>query len=193
MGLRAGLLLPALLLSGVAGAAECQTFDRSPACCPHAPPVCCPADLASTVDDMLVAQACGGAGAPKGQSQLLDECRHYYGHDDVIGEVLTGRQPAATSAFDAMRARLTSPRAQVASIAVAGAQHAFIVRNVTETGALERTAAWALVGGEMIHVEAEVEACTAPQVEVLLARMIERLHDGKSMKTTSVPPKRPSQ
>lgn len=171
---------------------SCHAYDRSPTCCPHPPPQCCPPELAQHLDDSLVASVCGGAGTPKGESTMLGECRHYYAHDDLIGEVLFGRQPADGAAFDKLRAQLTSPRGQVSTVTVPGAQRAFVVRAVTETGALERTSAWALVGNEMIHVEAEVAACTAPQVEVLLGRAIARLHDGKTMKTTSTTPKRPS-
>ena len=179
----------------VAHAADptCHTYDRSPTCCPHPPPQCCPPAIAQSVDDAVVAEVCGGAGVPKGESTMLGECRRYYAHDDFIGEVLFGRQTGDAAAFDKVRAQLTSPRGQVSTVTVQGAQHAFVVRAVTETGALERTSAWALVGNELFHVEAEVAACTAPQVEVLLGRAIARLREEKNMKTTSMTPKRPRQ
>lgn len=169
----------ALLGLGLAGVARadgpaCKTFDRSPPCCPHPPPQCCPAPVAGPLDDETVAQVCG-AQAPKGQTSSLNTCKRYFVRGEAIAEVAFGRELGDAKAFDKLRADLAGPRALASAATVAGAARAFVLREVDETGAPQRASAWALVGAEILHVQAERGACDDEQVQRLLARAVERV------------------
>ena len=105
----------------------------------------------------------------------MDACRRYFARGDQTGEVSFSREPGDLALLARRKQQLLGPRAQVSDVTVAQAQKAFVIRDVDETGAAERSAAWALVGKELVHVEAERAACSDAQVVRLLGKAIERL------------------
>jgi hypothetical protein len=166
-----------LATSAVAVAADgpsCVPFDRTPACCPHEPPTCCAAEVAAPIDDSAVAQICGAKQA-KGQSNAMQSCKRYYTKGDVQAEIVFGRQPGDDAALAKLRIGMTEGRARVSDVQIRGAQQAFLVRTLDETGRLEKTSVWAHVGAEIVYVEAERTVCDETQVTQLLVHAIERL------------------
>jgi hypothetical protein len=179
---RAPAFLCLLLATSAASAADtppvsCQTFERAPACCPHPPPSCCPASLAAPLDDALVGEVCGGA-APKGQNAAFNACKRYYQRGADVGEVVLGREPGDRSTFDKIRTQMSSGGGQASAIKLAGADAAFVLRELDEAGRVQRSSAWALSRGEIVHVEAERAACDDTQVVRLLERALQRRDAG---------------
>jgi hypothetical protein len=175
--MRSSLALVALLAGSPAFAADgpaCKTFDPSPACCPHPPPTCCEPSVAAPVDDAAVAQVCG-APQPKGQAGGLNLCKHYYERGDLVGEVAFGREPGDAAAFDKLQKTVAGARSRVEAATIAGTQRAFVIRQTDETGKLERTSVFALVGAEIVHLDVEHNVCDGTQTLRLFQRALERL------------------
>lgn len=164
------LLLPGELFA----AGQCRTFDRTPACCPHPPPVCCPAEMAAPIDDALVHAVCGPSEA-KGESYSLEECNRFYGTKDLIGQISFAKMAGGAPKLAAIRKELAGPRATLVDLRVPGAARAFLVRDLDEHGTAERVSLWGLVGDEVVHVAAEVSVCTETQAIALFKRAIERM------------------
>jgi len=152
----------------------CKIFDRTPSCCPHPPPQCCAPELSTPLDDDSIGKICG-ATLPKGQASGLNVCNHYFTRGEEIGEVSFGRELGSVASFEKLRTELAGGRSKVSVVTVAGAKQAFLLRQTDELGKLERSSAWAWVGTEIVHIEAERNACDEDQVLRLLARAIERL------------------
>jgi hypothetical protein len=176
-----------VLLLGVATTApahaadgpSCTPFERAAACCPHPPVACCTPEVSTPVDNEAVAQICG-AKHPRGEANALQSCKRYFTVDDVPAEVVFGRQPGDDAAFDRLRAGLNVGHSRVSDLQIAGAAHAFLVRTLDDHGQVESSSAWARVGSEIVHVDAERAACDDAQVPRLLARAILRLEQKRS-------------
>jgi hypothetical protein len=170
------LLLALVFVGGVAKAdgPACRTFERTPACCPHPPPTCCPALVGGPLDDATVLQVCGTA-VVKGQTGTANQCRRYFERDALVGEVVFGREPGDAGALEKMRAGFGGARARVETVTVVGTQRAFVLRQTDETGKVERVSVWALVGSEIAHLEVERSLCGEDQALRLFARAIERM------------------
>ncbi len=177
--------------SSVALAADgpsCRTFDRAPACCPHPAPVCCPAPVSAGIDDAAVRAICGES-TPKGESAGNDSCKRYYTRNEVVNEVSFSRVAGDAAKFEKLRGSLAGARNRVSPIKVAGAASAFIVRELGDDGALERSSAWALTGSEVLTVEAERGACDDNQVVRLLAHALERVQAEASARKAATSPR----
>ena len=171
------LFAAAMSSTGVANAADapsCHPFDRTPPCCPHAPPQCCPAPVSEPLDDASIVQLCGAA-TVKGENAGFNQCRRYFARGETVGQVEFGREVGDASTFSKLKASLGGARARVDAASFVGALQGFVVVEVDETGAPTRSSAWALVGTEILHVEAEREICDAKNVGSLMVRAIERL------------------
>jgi hypothetical protein len=176
------LLVLSVAMTTLVHAAEgpaCTPFERTPACCPHAPAACCAPEVSTPVDDALVAQVCG-AKHPKGETNAMQACKRYFTIEDAQVEVVFGRQPGDDGAFGKLRASLNQGHARVSELQVPGAARAFLVRTLDDSGHVESSSAWARVGSEIVHVEAEHAVCDDSQVPRLLARAIERLQPKRS-------------
>ena len=165
-----------VLTSGAAGAdgGACKTFDPTPACCPHPPAQCCSPALAAPVEEADVVQTCG-APPSKGQGAAFNVCKRYFDRGDVIGEVTFGQEAGDVAAFDKLRTSLTSGRARLEPASISGATKAFVVRQLDDTGRPSRVSVWALVGAQIVHLEADRNVCDESQVLRLMNRALERL------------------
>jgi hypothetical protein len=175
-------LLFALFATGTAsageGASSCHPYDATPPCCPHPPPQCCPADTSAPLDEASIVQICGGL-TVKGEASGLNACNRYFTRGDRKVVVTYGREPGDAAVFAKRRADLSSPTGKTTTVSVAQTQAAFSLRELDDTGGIERSSVWALVGREIVHVEAEHVACDEAQVLKLLQRALERMHAGK--------------
>lgn len=172
LGLSAGLGVAALAQADEAP--TCRPFDNAPACCPHPPPQCCEPVSSRLLDEASVLELCGGLSA-KGEKAAFGACNRYFARGDRTVEVIFGREPGDAAAFDKRKSQLGGATARISAATVAQAQKAFWVREVDETGTTARSALWALVGKEIVHVYAEHVACGEDAVMKLLVRAIERM------------------
>ncbi len=167
-----------LLLAGASALADeasvCKPLDRTPSCCPHPPPQCCAPEVSEPLDEAGVAQICTGVTA-KGEHAGIGACFRYFARGDRTGEVQFSRESGDAAAFEKRKVALLSPSSRVSAATVPQAQRAFVLRELDEKGVVERSAIWALVGREIVHVGAETEACNEDQVMRLLHRAIERM------------------
>ena len=152
----------------------CRTYDAALACCPHPAPSCCAPPVRQALDDASVLTICGAA-TPKGEAAGIETCKRYYGRGETVGEVSFSRQAGGAAKFENLRASLAGERSRISPATVAGAKSAFVLRELDDSGALERSSAWALVGTEVLSIEAERGVCDDAQVIRLLTRAIERV------------------
>jgi hypothetical protein len=181
-GACAALVLLSVAITTLAFAADgpaCTPFERVAACCPHPPVACCTPEVSTPVDDAAVVQICG-AKHPKGEANGMQACKRYFTVEDVQAEVVFGRQPGDDAAFGKLRASFNEGHSRVSDLQVAGAARAFLVRTLDDNGHVESASAWARVGSEIIHVDAEHAVCDEHQVSRLLAHAIERLQPKRS-------------
>ena len=121
-----------------------------------------------------------GPSESKGESYSLDECRRYYGKQDLVSEVAFGRLAGGATKLAEIRKQLAGPRAKLVDLHVAGVTSAFLVRDLDEKGATERVSLWGVVGAEVAHLEAEVAVCNEAQATTLFSRAVERMTRGRT-------------